>query len=80
MTAVLEPPPVIDTLADLLERLGGIAPDRVRFRPAPGTATEADVIAVRERHQRICELIDGVLVEKAMDSGNRSWPWPRPLY
>lgn len=66
MTTVLEPPPVIHTLADLLERLGGIAPARVRYHPAPGTATEADVIAARGREGRNCELIDGVLVEKAM--------------
>ncbi|HEX8202387.1 MAG TPA: Uma2 family endonuclease [Isosphaeraceae bacterium] len=63
---LLERPPAIATLADLLERLGGIAPERIRFRPAPGTATETDVIGVREHDQRICELIDGVLVEKAM--------------
>jgi Uma2 family endonuclease len=66
MTTVLEEPPVIDTVADLMERLGGIALERIRFRPAPGTATEADVITARERDQRICELVDGVLVEKAM--------------
>jgi len=36
----------IETLADLLEQLGGIAPERVRFRPAPGTATEEDVLAL----------------------------------
>jgi Uma2 family endonuclease len=29
----------IKTLADLLNRLGGIPPDRIRFRPFPGTAT-----------------------------------------
>jgi Uma2 family endonuclease len=56
----------IETLADLLKQLGGIAPARVRFRPAPGTATEADVLAVHARERRLCELVDGVLVEKAM--------------
>jgi Uma2 family endonuclease len=55
------------TLADLLHRLGNIAPERVRFRPLPGTATEADVIAANNRRDRpSCELIDGVLVERAM--------------
>ncbi|ETX00538.1 MAG: hypothetical protein ETSY1_10845 [Candidatus Entotheonella factor] len=32
--------PSIETLADLLNRLGDIDPARVRFHPAPGTATE----------------------------------------
>ena len=41
----------IETLADLLEQLGGIAPDRALFRPAPGTATEADVLAIHERNR-----------------------------
>ncbi len=35
-----------------------------RFRPHPGTATEADVIAAEARKGRLCELVDGVLVEK----------------
>jgi Uma2 family endonuclease len=49
------------SLADLLRDLGDISPQRVRLRPAPGAATEADVAANPR-----CELIDGVLVEKAM--------------
>lgn len=32
------------TVADLLEHLGGIPADRVWLHPAPGTATEQDVI------------------------------------
>jgi Uma2 family endonuclease len=66
MTSLLTPPATIRTLADLLERLGGISADRVRFHPAPGTATEADVLEVERRENRLCELVDGVLVEKAM--------------
>jgi Uma2 family endonuclease len=55
------------SLADLLEHLGGISPDRIRLKPAPGTATEADVLAAMEApRKRLCELIDGVLVEKPM--------------
>ena len=54
------------TLADVLQQLGGISPRRVRFRPAPGTATEEDVIKIRDRERRLFELIDGVLVEKVM--------------
>jgi Uma2 family endonuclease len=56
----------IETLADLLAQLGGIAPERVRFRPPPGTATEQDVLDVHAREGRLCELVAGVLVEKAM--------------
>jgi Uma2 family endonuclease len=54
------------TLADILKRLGGISPKRIRFRPAPGTATERDVIRIRDRERRLFELVDGVLVEKIM--------------
>ena len=54
------------TLADLLANLGGIAPYRVRFPPAPGMATEQDVLAIYAREKRLCELVDGVLVEKAV--------------
>jgi Uma2 family endonuclease len=54
------------TLADVLQQLGGISPGRIRFRPAPGTATEDDVISIRDRERRLFELVDGVLVEKVM--------------
>jgi Uma2 family endonuclease len=67
MTSVSTTTAAIETLADLLKQLGGIAPERVRFRPAPGTATEEDVLAIRNSpERRLCELVDGVLVEKAM--------------
>lgn len=66
MTPVLTSSAAIETLADLLEQLGGIAPNRVRFRPPPGTATEEDVLEIHAHEGRICELIDGVLVEKAV--------------
>jgi Uma2 family endonuclease len=54
------------TVADLLDRLGGIPASRVRLVPTPGTATEQDVIDVHDRTNRLCELVDGVLVEKVM--------------
>ncbi len=54
------------TAQDLLDQLGGVAPGRVRFNPLPGLATEADLIEVNARKQGICELVDGILVEKAM--------------
>jgi Uma2 family endonuclease len=57
----------VETLADLLERLGGVPPERVRLHPTPGTATEEDVLWLEGRaDKRLCELIDGTLVEKAM--------------
>jgi Uma2 family endonuclease len=57
----------IDNLAELVERLGDIPLERIRMRPPIGTATDADVLAALEApRKRLCELIDGVLVEKAM--------------
>ena len=49
--------------AELLEQLGDIPPARVRMKPPPGTATEEDLNTPRGH---LCELIDGVLVEKAV--------------
>ena len=55
----------IKTLADVVDDLGGIPLDRILFFPPPGTATEQDVVD-QEAHSRLCELVDGVLVEKPM--------------
>jgi Uma2 family endonuclease len=55
------------TMADVLERLGNVPPERVRLDPSPGTATEKDVIAAWSGlDRRLCELVHGTLVEKAM--------------
>lgn len=54
------------TVSDLLHQLGDIPPERVRLQPTPGTATETDVVAVHNREHRLCELVDGILVEKTM--------------
>ena len=54
------------SLADLVEQLGGVALARVHIRSDLGKATETDVIAIHAREGRLCELVDGVLVEKAM--------------
>ena len=40
--------------------------ERIRMFPAPGTATENDVLEVERQTGRSCELIDGTLVEKTM--------------
>jgi Uma2 family endonuclease len=56
------------TIADLQQRLDGIPAERIRTFPAPGTASEEDVLRVMARTGRICELVDGILVEKVMGS------------
>jgi len=54
------------TAVDLVERFGAIPLGRIRHDPPPGAATEADVIAIHEREDRLYELVDGVLVEKTV--------------
>ena len=54
------------TVADLLERFGPMPDGRIRTDPPPGTATEQDVIDIEARESRLCELVDGVLVEKTV--------------
>jgi len=54
------------TVEELAARVGAVPLWRVRTDPPPGTATEADVERIRREEDRICELIDGVLVEKAV--------------
>jgi Uma2 family endonuclease len=54
------------TLAELLEQLGGVPVERVRFRHPLGSATEEEYVRFVEKTKRGCELIDGVIVEKAM--------------
>jgi Uma2 family endonuclease len=61
-TTIAKPP----NLDDLVERLGGISLARILADPAPGTATEADLLAAERRYNRLYELVDGVLVEKVM--------------
>ncbi len=54
------------TIADLLKKLGNIPPERVHLNPPLGSATEKDVLEMERRTKRICELVDGVLVEKTL--------------
>jgi Uma2 family endonuclease len=58
----------LDTMADVVERLGHVPLDRIAGRPAPGTATEADLLIEPGGNKRLCELVDCVLVEKPMAS------------
>jgi len=60
---IIAEPPTID---GLIERLGRIPLNRVLCHPAPGLATEADLIEAQRKYDRLYELVDGVLVEKGM--------------
>ena len=77
MSAILpDAPPTEWTMADVQARLAGIPLNRIRTYPSPGMATEADVLDAEVRSNRICELIDGTLVEKTVAS-YESWRWHR---
>lgn len=67
-TILPDAPPTEWTMADVQTRLTGFPADRIRTYPSPGTATEEDLLAAESRSNRICELIDGTLVEKTMAS------------
>lgn len=64
--SMVEPAPGAWTVADLFERFGPIPLSRVRHDPAPGTASERDVLEIHDREGRLYELVDGVLVEKTV--------------
>ena len=53
------------SLADLQQHLGGIPAERIRLVPAPGCATEQDLVEIAVHEDRLYELDDGVLVEKS---------------
>ena len=57
-----------ETMADVIERLGGIPAERILMRPVPGTATEKDVVRFK-----LCELIDGTIVRKPMGFNESVW-------
>ena len=62
----LDPP---ETIAELHERLGFVPLNRIGMFPPPGMATEADVVRYQQGEpKRLFELVDGVLLEKAMGS------------
>jgi Uma2 family endonuclease len=52
------------TFGHVVASLPDIPLARIRLDPKPGTATEADVIHIRNSQRVLCELFDGVLVEK----------------
>lgn len=55
-----------DWTVERLEAHLGVPPARIRLHPPPGMATEQDVLDLEERRHVLCELIDGILVEKSM--------------
>jgi len=66
MAQFTELPHVEWTAADVVARFGPIPIHRIRMPPEPGTATEDDVLAVHDRENRLCELVEGTLVEKTV--------------
>ncbi|HEV3021119.1 MAG TPA: Uma2 family endonuclease [Pirellulales bacterium] len=64
--AIVESPSTALTINHLAELFGDMPAWRIRNVPAPGTATEDDVIEIEKREDRLCELVDGVLVEKTV--------------
>ena len=54
------------TIADLAARFGPMPAWRIRHDPVPGTASEHDVVTIQRREKRLCELVDGILVEKTL--------------
>jgi Uma2 family endonuclease len=67
-TVFTDAPPTQWTIADVQSRLAGVPSERIRTYPAPGTATEEDLLEAEAQGNGICELIDGILVEKPMAS------------
>ena len=63
---IAAPAPRIRTAAELAERFGDVPLWRVVLDPEPGTATVRDVDRVKRETGRVCELIDGTLVEKGV--------------
>lgn len=64
LTTSFLPPRHFDNAAEWVHDLGDIPLERIIFDPWPGTATEADLLLSVKQNKRLCELIDGTLVEK----------------
>ena len=52
------------SVGDLMRRFGEIPLSRIVVNPALGTATEDDLLWLDDHEDRLCELIDGTLLEK----------------
>jgi Uma2 family endonuclease len=55
-----------ESMDQLFSDLGNVPVSRVIMEPAPGTATKQDWIEICQNQRRLCELVDGTLVEKPM--------------
>ncbi len=58
--------PAVWTVAEMQHRLGDIPVERILIVPSLGGATVNNVERIRAATGRICELVDGILVEKAV--------------
>jgi Uma2 family endonuclease len=56
----------METAADLASRFGVMPLRRLRLNTSGWQATEEDVIALNDRENHLCELLDGILVEKTV--------------
>ena len=63
-----------DDAAQWLRAFGDVPLERINFDPWPGTATGADLLVYVERDKRLCELIDGTLMEKPGETRNPKSP------
>jgi Uma2 family endonuclease len=66
MSHAMDMTPPVWTAVDLVDRFGAIPLDRIVQNPPPGKATEQDVIDLDDHEDRLCELVDGTLVEKTV--------------
>jgi Uma2 family endonuclease len=66
MNLIVKQPNPSWTIEQLRRHFGMIPAERILLDPPPGTATEDDVLFMDDHRNRLCELVDGVLVEKAM--------------
>ena len=67
MTRASANKPVYWSVEEVQKRIGNVPPSRIRLDVPPGRATEADLVRINDRKERgLCELVDGVLVEKPM--------------
>lgn len=66
MANVADSSALLWTAVDLVRQLGAIPLHRVVSDPPPGAATVDDVVRLETEEDRLCELIDGTLVEKTM--------------
>lgn len=60
---LLDPP---TNFSQVMDRIGNVPLERLPYPPAPGMATEIDVLRRPGGEKRLYELVEGVLVEKSM--------------